>query len=240
MRRESMRALNVSLIVCALACGAASARSLAAQNPAIQEKVAEIKAAAAANKQALAQYTWVETDTISLKGEEKKQEHFQVRLGPDGKPQKTPLDAAAPSEPSGGRLKRHIVEKKVDEYKEYADQIKALIQQYLPPDKSAIDQAYQKGNVMVGPAPGGPGQYKAVISNYVKQGDKMTLVMDTAQKNILSLSIASYLDDPSDAVTVEAQFVPIPGGPNHVSSQTINGVKKQLTIAVQNANYQKL
>ena len=240
MRRESMRALNVSLIVCALACGAASARSLAAQNPAIQEKVAEVKAAAAANKQALAQYTWVETDTISLKGEEKKQEHFQVRLGPDGKPQKTPLDAAAPSEPSGGRLKRHIVEKKVDEYKEYADQIKALIQQYLPPDRDAIGQAYQKDNVMVGPAPGGPGQYKAVISNYVKQGDKMTLVMDAAQKNIVSLSIASYLDDPSDAVTVEAQFVPIPGGPNHVSSQTINGVKKQLTIAVQNANYQKL
>src|ERR1700756_1784974 len=97
------------------------------------------KEAAAKNKQALAQYTWVEQDTISLKGEQKKQEHFQVRLGPDGKPQKTPLDAAAPSEPSGGRLKRHIVEKKVDEYKEYADQIKALIQQYLPPDKSAID-----------------------------------------------------------------------------------------------------
>jgi hypothetical protein len=235
-----MRALNVSLIVCALAGGAASARSLAAQNPAIQEKVAEVKAAAAANKQALAQYTWVETDTISLKGEEKKQEHFQVRLGPDGKPQKTPLDAAAPSEPSGGRLKRHIVEKKKEEYQEYAQQIKALIQQYLPPDKSAIDQAYQKGNVMVGPTPGGPGQYKAVISNYVKQGDKMTIVMDATQKNIVSLSIASYLDDPSDAVTVEAQFVPIPGGPNHVSSQTINGVKKQLTIAVQNANYQKL
>ena len=92
---------------------------------------------------------------------------------------------------------------------------------------------------MVGPTAGGPGQYKAVISNYVKQGDKMTLVMDSAQKNIVSLSIASYLDEPSDAVTVEAAFSPIPGGPNQISSQTINGVKKQLTIAVRNSNYQK-
>ena len=150
----------------------------------------------------------METDTISLKGEEKKQEHFQVRLGPDGKPQKTSLDAAAPAEPSGGRLKQHVVEKKKEEYKDYAEQIKALIQQYLPPDKAAIDQAYQKGNVTVGPSAGGPGQYQLVISGYVKQGDKMTLVMDTAQKNLVSLSIASYLDDPSDAVTVEAQFSP--------------------------------
>ena len=241
MRRESLRAYKVSQLVCALAVGAEFTLSLAAQNPGMQQKIAELKEAVARNKQALAQYTWVETDTISIKGEEKKQEHFQVRLGPDGKPQKTSLDApAASSEPSGGRLKRHVVEKKKEEYKDYADQIKALIQQYLPPDKALIQQAQQEGNIMVGEAPGAPGQYRVVISNYVKQGDKMTLVMDGASKNIVSLSIASYLNDPKDAVTVDAQFSPIPGGPNHVSSQTINGVSKQLTIAVQNSSYQKL
>ena len=99
----------------------------------------------------------------------------------------------------------------------------------------------KKGNVTVGSEPGAAGQFQLVISNYVKQGDKMTLVMDGAQKNLVSLSIASYLDDPKDAVTVDAQFSgSIPGGPNHVSSETINGVSKQLTIAVQNSNYQKL
>lgn len=239
MRSQSVRALKISLILCALAGGGASAGLLAAQGPAIQEKVAQLKAAAAANKQALAQYTWIETDTISLKGEEKKQEKFQVRLGPDGKPQKTPLGAPPPPpQQSGGKLKQHIIEKKKEEYQDYAQSIKALIQQYLPPDRDLIEQARQKGNVTLGST--APGQFQIVISSYVKQGDKMTVVMDTAQKNIVSLSIASYLDDPSDAVTVQSQFVPIPGGPNHVSSQTINGVKKQLTIAVQNGNYQKL
>ncbi len=215
--------------------------SLAAQSPESQQKIADVKEAVAKNKQAVAQYTWVEQDTISLKGEQKKQEHFQVRLGPDGKPQKTSLDApTAASQPSGGRLKHHVVEKKKEEYKDYADQIKALIQQYLPPDKDLLEQAHQKGNIMVGAQPGGSGQYRVVISNYVKQGDKMTLVIDGTQKNIVSLSIASYLNDPKDAVTADAQFSPIPGGPNHVSSETINGVSKQLTIAVQNSNYQKL
>jgi hypothetical protein len=210
----------------------------------MQQRVADLKAAMAKNKQALAQYTWVEQDTISLKGDVKKQEQFQVTLGPDGKPQKTPLNPAPPPQqaaPSGrgGRLKQHVVEKKTEEYKDYADQIKALIQQYVPPDKDAIEQARQKGNISLSPQADTPGQYKLVITNYVKQGDNMTLVIDKTTQSLVSLSIATYLNDPKDAVTVSSQFSAIPGGPNHVASQTINGVSKQLTIAVQNSNYQK-
>jgi hypothetical protein len=222
----------------------ASAQSTPAPNPEMQQRVADLKAAMAKNKQALAQYTWVEQDTISLKGDVKKQEQFQVTLGPDGKPQKTPLNPAPPPQqaaPSGrgGRLKQHVVEKKTEEYKDYADQIKALIQQYVPPDKDAIEQARQKGNISLSPQADTPGQYKLVITNYVKQGDNMTLVIDKTTQSLVSLSIATYLNDPKDAVTVSSQFSAIPGGPNHVASQTINGVSKQLTIAVQNSNYQK-
>jgi hypothetical protein len=215
------------------------------QNPEMQQKVTEVKQAAAANKQALAQYTWVETVTISLKGEQKKQEHFQVRLGPDGKPQKQSLDqpeaqSSAASGGRGGRVKEHVVEKKKEEYKDYADSIKALIEQYVPPDKDLIEQARQKGNVALSPAPGGDGQFQLALTNYVKQGDKMTIVFDGAQKGIVSLSINSYLDDPKDAVTASVQFSAIPSGPNHVSAVTINGVSKQLTIAIANSNYQHL
>jgi hypothetical protein len=213
-----------------------------AQNPELQQKVADLKQAAAQNKQELAQYTWVEQTTISLKGEQKKQEQYQVRLGPDGKPQKTPIGAPDSADSGGGRhgrLKEHVVEKKKEEYKEYADQIKELIQQYVPPDKNLIQQASQQGNILTGPE-GTPGQYQLVIKNYVKPGDKMTLVIDKAQKALSSLSIDSYLNDPKDAVNVSVQFAAIPGGPNHVATETINGVSKQLTINVQNSNYQKL
>jgi len=206
----------------------------------MQQKVTEVKEAAARNKQALSQYTWVEQITISLKGEQKKQEHFQVRLGPDGKPQKQSLDPPPAPPEHEGRLKKHIVEKKKEEYKEYADQIKELIQQYVPPDRDMIGQAYQKGNIMVGPQAGAPGQYRLVVSNYIKPNDNMTLVVDKTQKDLVSLTIATYLDDPKDAVNVNVQFGGIPGGPNHVSAETINGVSKQLTIAIQNSSYQHL
>jgi len=46
--------------------------------------------AIAMNKQALAQYTWVEQHTIRLKGEQKKQEHFQGQMGHEGKPKRLP------------------------------------------------------------------------------------------------------------------------------------------------------
>src|SRR5271169_3742396 len=120
--------------------GSLFTRPANAQSPELQQRVAEVKEGIARNKQALASYRWNELITISLKGEQKKQEHFQVRLGPDGKPQKVSLDPPDTSEPSGGRLKRHVVEKK-EEYKDYADTMKALAQQYVPPDKELLERA---------------------------------------------------------------------------------------------------
>jgi hypothetical protein len=228
--------------VCSLAFLVIISNPLHGQGPELQQRVGEAKEAAARNHQVLVQYTWVEQITISLKGEQKKQEHFQVRLGPDGKPQKTSLDISEPAESGGreGRLKKHIVEKKTEEYKEYAERIKELIQQYVPPEGDLLGRAYEQGNVMLGPQPGMPNQYQLVISSYIKPGDNLTLVIDKTQHESVSLSIATYLDDPKDAVSVSAQFGDIPDGPHHVSSEVINGIAKELTIAIQNSNYQKL
>ena len=56
----------------------------------------------------------------------------------------------------------------------------------------------------------------------------------------VSVQVNSYLNDPKDAVNINAQFAQLPDGTNHVASATINGVSKQLTVAEQNSNYRKL
>ena len=233
---------DVSAIASALfvlLAGAGLCRPAAAQNPELQQRVTEVKESSAKNKQALASYSWTETVTISLKGEQKKQEHFQVRLGPDLKPQKTSLDPPAEAaSPSGGRLKQHVVAKKKEEYKDYADQMKALAQQYVPPDKDLLQQAYAKGNIMVGPAAGSPNELQLVIHNYLKPQDSMTLVFDKVQKALLQVKIASYMDDPKDAMNLTVTFTKLPDGTNHVSNLVIDGVSKQLNVAIQNSNYQ--
>jgi hypothetical protein len=228
------------LVIPVLSVVAIFTQPVSAQSPELQQKIADLKTAAAANKQALAQYTYVQTSTVSLKGDVKKVTHDQVVTGPDGKPQKTSLDPpAAPTQPSGGRLKQRVVEKKTDEFMEYADSIKALIQQYVPPDKDLIQQAAAAGNIALA-SEGAPGTAQLVISNYVKQGDKMTLVINKAAGGLQSVTIASYLSAPSDAVTVNVQYATIPGGPNHPATITINGVSKQLTIVQQNSSYRRL
>jgi hypothetical protein len=210
------------------------------QNPQLQERVAEIKEAAALNKQTLAQYTWQEQQTISIKGNVKKQKRFLVRLGPDGKPQKTEIDPQDQS--SGGRkhgLKHRIAEKKKAEYEDYAKQIAALAQDYARPDPERLQQLFQQGNIMLGSA-GAPRMVKIVIHNYLKQGDSVTLIFSEAQKALESIAVSSYLDNPKDAMTLSAQLTKEPQGPNHVSSMLVNGVSKQLTVAMQNSNYQRM
>ena len=241
MRNNVQRIAKVALLIPFVFLGSVGfSRPANAQNQELQERVAEMKEAAAKNKQAMAQYTWVEQINISLKGEQKRQEHFQVRLGPDGKPQKTSLDPPAEPTESGGRLKKHIVEKKKEEYKEYAEQMKALAQQYVPPDREMIQQAYAQGNITLGSVAGAPGELQLVIHNYLKPQDSMTLVIDKTQKELLRLQIASYMDDPKDAMNLTVQFSRLPEGPNHVSSMVTDGVSKQLNIATQNSNYQHL
>jgi hypothetical protein len=240
MKNTARHFVNTLLITMpALVVGAGFAHIAYAQSPELQQRIADIKQAAARNKQALMSYSWNEVVTISLKGEQKKQQHYQVRLGPDGKPQKTSLDppeeAAAPS---GGRLRQHVVAKKKEEYQDYAEQMKALAQQYVPPDPDLLQKAQAQGNITLGPTANAPNEVQLVIRNYLKPQDSMTLVFDKTQKALISLQIASYMDDPKDSVNLTVQFSRLPDGTNHVQSLVINGVSKQMNIATQNSNYQ--
>jgi len=219
-----------------------------AQSPEIQQRLADIKENSAKSKENLAAYTWNEQDTISLKGEVKKQESFQVRMGADGKPVKTPLGAGqAPAQPSqadsggrrGGRLKEHVVEQKKEEFKEYAEKIVALAHSYAPPDPEKLKAAYAAGNIEMGPG-ASPDQVQLVITSYLKPNDSMTLTLNKAQKALQSVQIASYMDSPSDAVKLAVQFAKLDDGTNHISAMTLEGVSKQLKVDVQNSNYKKM
>jgi hypothetical protein len=210
-----------------------------AQSPELQQRLAEIKQASAANKQKLAHYTWQEQQITSIKGEVKKQQLFQVTMGPDGQQEKTPIGGSQAAPPSGGRLKRHIVEKKQAEYKDYGEQIADLSKQYTQPDPAKLQAAYQAGNVSL-QLGGGEGDVTLVIKNYVKPNDSLKLVFNKQQKALQSVQVSTYLDDPKDAVTIAAQFSKLPDGTNHVASTQVDGVSKQLTVVTQNSNYQAI
>jgi hypothetical protein len=225
-----MRAITSASICVVLLLGGAAALAASAD---LQAKVTALKQAIANNQQMLAQYTWQQQETISVKGDVKQQQQYQVQLGPDGKPQKS-LESVPPPKGRPHGIK-HLI---TSDYQQYGQQIAALAQSYAQPNSDKLQQLYQQGNVMVGSA-GTPGMVALVIQNYVKQGDKVTIVFNQAQKAIQSINVATYLSGPSDGVTVGAQFGQLGDGTNYVSNLTVNGSSKSLTVQQVNSNFQK-
>jgi hypothetical protein len=220
----------------------------AAQNAELQQQLAAIKASAAQNKQNLAAYSWQEQDTISIKGEVKKQEQYQVKMGADGKPAKTPLNpaaapAAAPADAGGGRrggrVKEKVVENKKEEFEDYAHKVAALAHSYAPPDPAKLQQAQQQGNIKLSPGATAD-EVQLVISNYIKPNDSMTITFNKAAKAIMGVQIASYLDSPGDAVKIGIDFAKLTDGTNHIANMTVDGVSKQLKVAIANSGYTKM
>ena len=121
-------------------------------------------------------------------------------------------------------------------YQEYGQSIGALAKQYTTPNPDALMKAKQAGNISLSP---GQGTVALVIKNYVKQGDSVTLTIDPQSKQLQNVRVASYLNDPKDAVTISAEFAQLPDGTNHVASTLINGESKQVTVNEVNSNYQK-
>lgn len=233
------RALCIAAVAAiAVTASAFSARAQGGGGADMQARMMELKESMAKNKAALATYTWKETVTISLKGEVKKVQHYQVREGSDGKPQKTSLDPSEqPQQPQGGRLRQRVVAKKKEEFEDYAEKMKTTAGMYVPPDKDLIQAAYQKGNVAFSPE---GGEVKITFTNYVKPGDSMTILFDKAKKQISSIAIKTYMDDPSDGLTLNVNFDALPDGTSHVSGVTTDGQSKQLVVATVNNDYQKL
>ncbi|HTH53756.1 MAG TPA: hypothetical protein VL495_07390 [Edaphobacter sp.] len=206
-------------------------------------RFAQFKESMAANHAKLAKYQWTETTTILLKGEVKKTETSSCRYGPDGKVQKTPLTPQQPAAQQqeggrGGRFKARIVEKKVDELKDYGERLKALIGEYVPPNRDRIQDAFQAGNVTFAPS----GGLTAIdINNYYKPGDKLVFSFDSTAKKIRSINVNSYLDDPkTDIVTLAVNFASLPDGTNYSANTDLKAESKNIEIKTVNSNYQKI
>ena len=153
-RKQSATSSGIPFYKCLLVISAAALLAAVPafpQNPELQEKLAAVKAVAAENKQMLHQYQWIETTQLTLKGDQKPPTENSCQYGPDGQVQKTPI-GPPPEQPSGGRLKERIIEKKKAEMKDYMQDVKAVLAMYVPPDPQRMQQAYQAGNVALNPS----------------------------------------------------------------------------------------
>jgi len=231
-----------------IAMMASSAAAPQAEDAAAKgQKVAALKESLAANQAALKSYTWTETTEISMKGEVKKKEQKLCRYGADGKVQKTPLgDQPAPKQEQsggggrrGGKVKEHVVEKKVGEIKDYMGQVAALVKEYVPPDKDKIQAAKDAGNVSMKPDPSA-GTALLAVKDYLKPGDSLSIGLNMAAKALSSYDVTSYVEDPKDdQVTLSVTFDRLPDGVSYPKQTVLDVKAKQIKVVTTNSGYAK-
>src|SRR5579871_4022164 len=205
----------------------------------LQQKMAAMKQSAAENKKKLQQYQWIETRQITYKGEAKPQQVERCSYSADGQVIRIPMGPQTQQEPSGGRMKRRIVEKKKDEMQDYMQQVKLLLSMYVPPSANLLQQAYDKGNVKLEKTMG-TGNAQLIFRNYAKPGDKMTITFDPATKKMTAINVDTYMDEPKDVVTLAINEASLPDGTNYPLQTVLNAKAKQIQVTTSNSGYTKI
>jgi hypothetical protein len=229
-------ALIAGMAVLAFVTVPAIAQGVQAQ---LADKLAGLKQSLAQNQQNLHHYQWTETTQLTLKGEPKPPKQNLCQYGPDGQVQKTPIAQEGMQPSQGGRLKQRMVKKKTEELQDYTADVKQLLSVYVPPDPVKLQQAYQAGNASIAKGPT-PGTVKLAFQNYDKTGDQLTIIFNSQQKKISQLSVHTYMQQPSDAVTLDTHFASLPDGTNYAQKTVLNMAAKKMVVTTTNSHYQKL
>jgi hypothetical protein len=229
------RALGISLLALVLMCpGIAVAQ---APQPSVQERVALLKGSFAASQANLRQYEWIETTVVSLNGEEKSRKQQRCYYGADGVLQKVLVDASPPP-PTKPGLRGRIIANKTAELTDYMKSAVSLVKSYLPPDPAKIQASQNAGKVSIQVLD--PGKRAQVnFHDYQKPGDNLAVVINLANNVVAGIGVSSYLDSPTDVVTLDAKMGQLNDGTIYTSDTTLNAAAKNLTVTVQNTGYRK-
>ena len=200
-----------------------------------QERVAALKKSMAASQQELRKYQWVETTTVSLKGEQKSFKEQSCYYGADGKLQKLPIASSPPPKKKGG-LRGKIIESKTEEMTATMKQAVGLVKTYVPPDPALIDRAVKSGNVAVEMIQ--PGKVARIdIKNYELPGDMLAITIDATTNHLLGIKVNTYLGDPSKPVTMTSTMGQLQDGTTYTARTEISVPAEQIVVGVANAGY---
>lgn len=206
----------------------------AAQTPPPKERVEAIKTSFQQSQAVLRKYEWIETLTVSLKGEEKSKKQSRCYYGAEGKVQKVEITATQGKTPGG--LRGRIAKNKKEEMTEYMQQAVETIKQYVPPDSTLIQKSYQSGYAAIYPTQ--PGKATTIaFGSYLKPNDSLQLGIDTANNKIMSVQIQTYIESPEDSVSLNVFYSTFPDGTIYPSRTVLNAPAKQIQVTMENSGY---
>ena len=198
---------------------------------AAQDQVKAFKESLAKNQQQMRQYQWIETTTISMKGEVKSESKKSCFYGPDGQVVKQEISATQAQMPGG--LRGKAAAKKKGEITDYMKQAVAMVKEYVPPDSQRIQAAKDAGNLSLTPVGGG---ITLTIRSYLKPGDVLAISLMSGMA-IQKVNINTYLDTQKDAVTLAVDFASLANGLNYPGRIVLDAPAKNMQVVIQNSDY---
>lgn len=233
--RSNYLHLTITGLVTLTLIASAAAQAGGGASAEVKQRLAALKQSVATNQQKLHKYQWTEVQQMTLKGETKPQQQFMCQYGPDGKVEKYPMGPQQ-QQPSGGRLKQRMIEKKKAEMKDYLGDVKSLLAMYIPPSPQKLQQAAQSGNLALS-KDAAAGLVNLTFKNYAQPGDQMAIAFDPAANKIVNVNVSTYMGEAKDAVTLMVSFSTLPDGTNYPEKTVLDLAAKQLNITTLNTNY---
>ena len=189
--------------------------------------------ARAANDPLMRQYTWVSRSEMIDQGLVKDVRVEAVTYGSEGRLQRSALnDPVAPF--PRGFLRRHVADHERQRVEEYVAGLRSLLEDYTLPRAGQV-QNFITTAMASGPDSGG--LYKLTGRNVVLPGDSIAVWVDATTRQGQKVQVSTSFD--GDPVTLTATFETLPSGLNHVAYAEVTVPTRQISIQVQNFDYDR-
>jgi hypothetical protein len=197
------------------------------------ETAVKITEARKANAKLMHQYSWQSRTELMENGEVKDMRLEQVQYGPDGQLQRNMLNEQGASLPFGF-IRRAIAEKKRKEMETYLKGLRSLLDQYTRPTAGKVLDFMDKATTTL--ADDG----RMILMNgasVVVPGDSLSIWTDAASRQTRKIQVDTFFQ--GEAVNLTATFKTLPSGLTHVNYAEVIVPAKNLSIQVQNFDYDR-
>ncbi len=211
--------------------------------------MAQLKAWMKASQEQLRAYQWMETTTVTVNGEQKKQIEKRCYYGPGGTLEKVTLESS-PSSSDGlpgvlppGRLLHKIEEHKKKEMEAYLQSAEKLVHDYIPPTSERIQQSVNSGQMSMQMLDPGH-EIGLEFGDYLMPDDKLGVKIELPENRLLGISVNTFLvnqeNGNKDPISMDVTMSVLPDGTIYAQKTVLNAPVKNVVVTVENSGYQRL
>jgi hypothetical protein len=215
---------------------AGSGRIAIAQAPqlSVQDRVAALYSLVADSQAALRHYEWIETTIVTLHGEVRSRKQERCYYGSDGTLKKA--DVYSSGFPRVAPREAGRTDRKPKDLTEAMQNAPSLVKSYIPLDPTDMQAARRAGRIRVVVLQSGK-RVRVDVLDYHKVGDEVGIEIDLAKNRILRVTVATYLDNITDVVTLNATMGQLSDGTAYPAAIMLEEPTRSLNVAVQDTGY---